>query len=530
MEPRSASEPPTAPSRRRQVVVLLAAALLVVVAADIAFVASRTREATTPSNTPFSSSMVPTRAPSGHPSATVFASQSPIASVPANRTPMSSPPVITAGSIPAATGTPQMAPGPDGGVYVLIHTATGGKPGLVLALLDPAGMARPGWPIAVDGWSCLAQNLAVSVLSAASDGSIRLVCIDEPDGEGPGRQIALAFDPAGMMLPGWPVGLPAAEIWGTQPQTVGDELHILAHTFAPTDGSGAPQAGTWWIISVGADGTVREGFRQTVPDSARYQYGLAGDGAAYLLGVRDAQGTPVTEIVPLDVDGVRPGWPQTVEGFVSMPTIGPGGRLYFTRTQGTGASARARTLVFERDGRPVGVDSDGLPLVADSDYTGAGGGIAAPTVAADGTAFVVGALDGRPTVYAIDPNGFPPAGWPSRLPVPLAAQGACSGQDTGCGVWRTTPAAGADDTFYLMLAAPDGRAGGSIVAIGIDGQVRAGWPLSLPAEASFWSAFVRPDGAIQALAMAQGSGGDTWALYLIDPDGTVRLKTALVGP
>jgi hypothetical protein len=495
MDPKGAARPPLVTSRRRQVVVLLVVGLLVVAAVDVAFLASRPDAATAPSTSPSSQSRAPVGTPSGHASAVVVASRSPIASVAPNRTPISSPPVIKAGSIPVAIGTPQMAPGPDSGVYVLLHTATGGTPGLVLALLDATGAPRPGWPIALSGWSCLAQNLDVSVLSAAADGSIRVVCIEDPDGDGAGRQVALAFDPVGTMLPGWPVELPAAEIWGTQPQTVGDELRVLAHTFAPTDGSGAPQAGTWWIISVAADGTVREGFRQTVPDSARYAYGLASDGAAYLLGVRGAQNTPSTEIVPLDVDGVRSGWPQTVEGFASMPTIGPGGRLFFTRTLGAGASARARTLVFERDGRSSGIDSDGLPLVADSDYTGAGGGIAAPTVAADGTAFVVGALD---------PNGFPPPGWPYRLPIPLAAQGACSAQDTGCGVWRTTPAAGPDNTLYLMLAAPNGQDGGSIVAIGIGGQVRAGWPVLLPAGAGFWSAFVRPDGAIQALALTPG--------------------------
>ncbi|MEA2632124.1 MAG: hypothetical protein QOE66_2343, partial [Chloroflexota bacterium] len=215
----------------------------------------------------------------------------------------------------------------------------------------------------------------------------------------------------------------------------------------------------------------------------------------------------------------------------SMPTVGPGGRLVFTRTRGQGTSTRTQRLVFERDGRSVGTGSAGLPMAATVDYTGAGNGLAAPAVAADGTTFLVGEVDGRPPVYAIDAaTGLRLPGWPYRLDARSETQGACSEQDTGCGVWRTVPAVGPDGTLYLLVAAYDRLHGGSIVAIGIDGRVRPGWPVRLPARATFWSAIVRPDGSVDALGVASTSGRDAWTLYRIEPNGTVRQRTPIVTP
>jgi hypothetical protein len=524
------------PRGPRRVSLPVAVTVLLVAAVAVAIVGLALREARTPVVVPSAS---PSPSPiivatSDRPSLTVVVSQPPTRSGEPTGTPVSSPPVATTASIPVVGGGAQMAPGPDGGLYVLVDAPRGAVSGppsrAVLALLDAAGKPRPGWPIALTGWSCKDQNSAARVMSTAADGSIRLVCIEDVAGEASGRQVGLAFDPAGQMMPGWPVELPAVEIWGTQPQTVGDELHILAHAFAPTDGSGAPQEGTWWVISVAADGSIREGVHETVADSARYSYGLAADGAAYLLGIRREPNASTTEIVALELDGVRSGWPQTVDGVISMPTVGPGGRLFFTRTKGQGTSTRTQRLVFERDGRSVGTGSAGLTMAPSVDYTGAGSGLAAPAVAADGTTFLVGEVDGRPPVYAIGPTGLRLPGWPYRLDGRSGTQGACSSQDTGCGAWRTVPAVGPDGTLYLLVAAYDRLHGGSIVAIGMDGRVRAGWPVRLPVGASFWSAIVRADGSVQALAVASRSGRDTWTLYRIDPDGTVRQRTPIVTP
>jgi hypothetical protein len=525
------------PRGPRRVSLPVAVTVLLVAAVAVAIVGLALREARTPVVVPSAS---PSPSPiivatSDRPSPTVVVSQPLAPSAEPTRVPMSSPPVATTASIPVARGGAQMAPGPDGGLYVLIDAPRGAVTGppsrAVLALLDAAGKPRPGWPIALTGWSCKDQNSAARVMSTAADGSIRLVCIEDVAAEATGRQVGLAFDPAGQMMPGWPVELPAVEIWGSQPQMVGDELLVLAHKSAGSLGDGAPQPGAWWVISVAVDGTVRQGVRYEVPDISPYKSGaIATDGAVYLLGVRGDSGALTTEIVPLDVNGVRSGWPQTVEGVTSMPTVGPGGRLFFTRTKGQGTSMRTQRLVFERDGRSVGTGSAGLPIAPSVDYTGAGSGLAAPAVAADGTTFLVGEVDGRPPVYALGPTGLRLPGWPYRLDGRSGTQGACSSQDTGCGAWRTVPAVGPDGTLYLLVAAYDRLHGGSIVAIGMDGRVRAGWPVRLPMSASFWSAIVRADGSVQALAVASRSGRDTWTLYRIDSNGTVRQRTPIVTP
>lgn len=448
---------------------------------------------------------------------------------------MSSPPVVTTGSIPATLGGAQMAPGPDGGLYVLIDAPReilAGPPSqAVLALLDGAGQPRPGWPLKLTGWSCGDPNAASGAISTSTDGSVRLVCTEDVDGEATPRHAAFAFDAAGRTMPGWPVELPAGDIsW--PPQVVGAELGVVQHEFAPSNGDGSPQPGAWWVTSVAADGTVRQGARYEVPDISPYvRAHLGSDGAAYLLATGGKPNVPTTRIVALDVGGVRAGWPVTVDGMLSFPAIGPQGRVYVTRIQGSGASTHSQTLVFERDGRSVALGSDGLPLAAEPEWVGAGGWLAAPTVAADGTAFIVGDLDGRTVIYAIDPSGLPMAGWPYRLAAGSQMLGTCPPSVAGCVIWRTSPSVGPGDTVYLLLAAADNKKGGSIVAIGVDGQVRAGWPVRLPAAgAGFWSAVVSSDGTVYALAVEPSAGRSSWTLYAIGPDGTVRARTPIVGP
>jgi hypothetical protein len=280
------------------------------------------------------------------------------------------------------------------------------------------------------------------------------------------------------------------------------------------------------VTGVGADGTVHPGVRYEVPDVSAFRAErLGSDGAAYLLAA--------TEIVALDVGGVRAGWPVTVqgEGFLSYPTIGPQGRVYVTQIQGSGASTHSQTLVFEPDGRSVAIGSAGLPMTAAGEWDGAGAAPNGPMLAADGTAFVVGDLAGRTEAYAIDPSGLPMPGWPYRLAAGSQMQGTCPPLTVGCLIWRTIPSVGPDDTLYLLLAAADTKSGGSIVAIAPDGQVRAGWPVQLPAAgAGFWSAVVGSDGTVYALAVEPSASRNSWTLYAIGPDGTVRARTPVVKP
>jgi len=156
-------------------------------------------------------------------------------------------------------------------------------------------------------------------------------------------------------MTGWPVELPAVDDQ-SPPQVVGNDLLVVASQFAQTDGdSSIPRPGAWWLTSVAADGTLRTGARYEAPDVWPFRTArIAPDGAAYLMAMRGDFGAETTEIVAIDVDGVRAGWPQTVDGILSYPTIGPQGRVYVTRIVGSVyAPTQSQTLVFERDGRPV---------------------------------------------------------------------------------------------------------------------------------------------------------------------------------
>ena len=508
-----------------RVLLLAAAALLLAASAGIAILIGGARQ----------DARIPDVSPSVPALPSPVASPLPSASPEPARSPASTLAAVTAGTIPASLGGAQMAPGPDGGLYVLIDAPRellAGPPSqTVLALLDGAGRPRPGWPVRLTGWSCGVPNTAYRAWTTATDGSTRLVCTEDVVGDAAPRHLAFAFDPTGRTMPGWPVEIPAGEVW-EPPQVVGDELRFVAHEFSPSNGDGAPQPGAWWVTSVAADGTVRPGVRYEVPDISPFRMErLASDGAAYLLATRGDVGTFTTEIVALDVDGVRVGWPKTEDGILSYPAIGPQGRVYVTRIQGSGASTRSQTLVYERDGASVAIKSDGLPMAAADEGTGAGVWPAAPTIAADGIVVIVGDAAGRTVAYAIDPSGHTMPGWPYRPEAESQTQGVCPARVAGCGVWRTVAAVGSDDTTYLLVAPADKKKGGSIVAIGTDGQVPAGWPVRIPAvDTGFWSVVVGSDGTVYALAVEPAAGRNSWTLYAIDPDGAVRARTPMITP
>jgi hypothetical protein len=76
------------------------------------------------------------------------------------------------------------------------------------------------------------------------------------------------------------------------------------------------------------------------------------------------------------------------------------------------------------------------------------------------------------------------------------------------------PAAGPMGTLVLPLEARDPKVGGSLVAVGKNGQVRPGWPVGLKrAGAEFWAVAVGPDGITYALAVEPEVGGKSSESY-----------------
>ena len=259
---------------------------------------------------------------------------------------------------------------------------------------------------------------------------------------------------------------------------------------------------------------------QLGPDGTGYGISYSGD---------DGTGPVQSEVQAFDMAGPRTGWPLRIDGFVPSIAFGSDGSIHVTSEVD---ALTSRTYGFGPDGRSLANKSRVLPITAANEWSGAGPGRSATMLASDGTAYVRGESSGRTFVFGLDPSGTIMDGWPYVSTVEPQWKGACSGQDTGCGVWQATNAVGPDGTLFLIQAAPHDKTGGSLVAIAPDGTVRPGWPVYLTkAGAAFWSVDVGADGTAYALAVEPETGRTTSATILaLAPDSTVRYRTTVVEP
>jgi len=438
---------------------------------------------------------------------------------------------LAAGTLPVggsveSLGSPiRMAPGPDGALYVSIP-ARGGS---VLALLDSTGRPRTGWPVV------LAGTTSCELVLPVEDGSVRVLCtLENPDGNRFSGVRAFAVDPGGSLMAGWPIDLEALGANGFfAGRVIGDELKILAwESLGDQIAEGQP-AGNAWIVTVAADGTVGAG--------AKVQYGAAccidtwavgPDGVAYgtIHHFADTLGGATSELAAVGPGGVPAGFPVAIDGLASEPAFDSAGWIHVT--VGTPFPRPVRTLVFDPNGRAVNAGSGVLDIAATNDWKGAGGSFpAAPLVGADGTTFIIDDVEGT-TVAGLSPSGRVIAGWPYRSDLGLEATGFCGPSDTGCGHFRAAPAIGPGNVLFLIHSAANPSAGGSIVAVGQDARVVAGWPVGLRRVGSaFWSVVVATDGTAYALAVEPEPNGAFSATILsLAPDSTVGYTATVVEP
>jgi hypothetical protein len=415
----------------------------------------------------------------------------------------------------------ELAPGPDGGVYVAIPVRSG--PALLL-LLDRAGRPRPGWPVAIKGTSSCGRPFPVS------DGSVRIGCstrdlphpgLDNPEVD------AFSFDADGRLADGWPVKLGAPTAYGMGPDLTAvverrsDDPStggVLSHEAAVTtvDAGAGVQTGTWVALDLDRFGD---------------RWAVGPDGVAYSVRETD-EDVERSVITAMDVAGLRAGWPVTVEGFGSVAGFGSDGQI--TVLFGSAKRHTSHVSVFNGEGK--GVTSGVLPFVT-AERTGETGGCSvgepqAPVVAPNGTIFAYSELD--PSVYSLTPSLAVKQGWPFEPATSLATAraGLESEHEAGYCPTPVVPGVGSDGTLVLALEARTSKLGGSLVAVGEDGRVRTGWPVELKrAGAEFWSVIAGPDGTAFALAIEPEPGGKSSASILaIAPDSTVRWTTTIVDP
>ena len=428
------------------------------------------------------------------------------------------------GAFPLGSGTVQMAPGPDGGLYVL--AVDGGS---VLALLDSRGRPRAGWPVANPAVACAwwtePEWQPSWALVAASDGSVRVLCPVVDVGHTVGVR-AFAFDSRGRSLRGWPVDLPASVV-GNDVRVVGTRVVAIVSEGTRRDPYEASTA-AWWLVSVSAEGTVRTGKRQEVqgadwPGPIR----LGPDGLAYRWDPDDEGG----EVAAIGLDGEVRGWPARTSEFVVDVVFGPPG--FVDVIGSTLVSRRPRFLAFTSAGSKVPTAAVDLPVDVLGTWTGEGDGRAAVLVGADRSVWVLGERGDRTLAYALDQTGRIRHGWPYRVTPGLEwLGGECPPQATGCGAGLSKPAVGPGNVLYLEVAAASGRIGGSLTAVGVNGRVRPGWPVVLRRPgAEFRAVVIGTDGTVFAMATEpEAAEADSWTILATKPDSTIRWRMTAVDP
>lgn len=444
-------------------------------------------------------------------------------------------PGATPSAIPAGTRLPvkdsrrdigmeiRMAPGPEAGVYVSIPA----HDGQTVALLGRNGKPRSGWPIHLTGVAGCADLLSATDARFPMLGSVWVVCTvrQSDDGLGPTVRRAFAFTPDGRSFAGWP--LDVAD--GFEARLLGATLVMIVQ---PYEGDVVESGATTraHITSVDLSGKVVSGADVAIP-CGECRWALSPEAIAFVTIHRDWSPGDLaivkTDVLAFDQNGMRPGWPMTIDGNASEVSFDARGLGYLTI--GSPEAVPARLIVINRDGG-VTNSSELQKIVASSAWNGAGGETPGPpAVAEDGTAYIVSTAEGATTVFGFEHGG-------DRFLVYRSARGIqwtgfCSDEDSGCGQSRTVPVAGAGKVLYLAQSAAGPSVGGRIIAVGHDGAIRPGWPVELRrGGAMFWSLLVNPTGGVWALAIEPEKRGFSATVLGIAADSTVRSSTTIVEP
>ena len=318
-------------------------------------------------------------------------------------------------------------PGAAGDLYVSIPATDG----TVLGRLDATGAPAPGWPVFLPGSESCDQLLPVA------SGSVRLICHRPASEEGLGGMITRvhAFDSNGQPLPGWPIEIDDVVIG----RMVRDDLMLLVKPYVG-DVSETDTPEQVFLGIVAADGTLAQGAEVQF-ECCEHSWAIGPDGIGYGTTHRDWDTSVKTDIEGFGTDGLRAGWPITIDGNVSELAFDGQGRVY--AVVGSPDAEPARTIVWTATGGRCSGSSDQAIVSTSPGRAPDAGYPGAPIVGPDGTAFIV---ETRPTrrsaSYALDPSGQRVAGWPYDSDLGAPGDGFLRAGDTGCGGFRAAPAIG----------------------------------------------------------------------------------------
>jgi hypothetical protein len=224
---------------------------------------------------------------------------------------------------------------------------------------------------------------------------------------------------------------------------------------------------------------------------------LGSDGTVYVTNWHQTQ--EQTQFIAIDAAGeIRPGWPVAVTeqyGWFSDPQLGSDGTL-FVVTHPDGGDGQASLAAFDHDGslRP------GWPVPLPGRYILGPQGTAVTWRGIDDRGELC--TDYRRTVFTVlGPDGTTLPGWPR------GSEGSAS--------W---PVVAADGTVYYVSAR------GNVYAHARSGEVKAGWPVSVPGAFPGCGAhgpFLSPNGTVIVLGdevVAISPNGNHWRYR---PQGTL---------
>ena len=421
--------------------------------------------------------------------------------------------LLTGSAIEMSSDPVGITPMRGGGVFVEASSNASGS--TVLTHFDAKGRSTSGWPVTLSGATACDAPMAVE------DGSVRMLCVlrNTTGGQDSGR--AFAFDVEGQQLSGWPVEIDDPVVASG---LVGDSMRVLASVATDTEDVGATTGS--YMLSIDAGGATNKGV--VIPESEFCCGSMAvgPTGAAYV--VRWSEDSGRSQLTAFDMNGILARFPTTVTGVASGAAFDADGNVWVVTAFPSNGTSRL-AMVFDA-GAP-------LPFATAEPQTGQTGGCestipAPPVIPRTGPIIVYSEVD--EAVFSVGRDLQKTSGWPFTPADPLVIPrpGPESEHEAGYCPGSLAPVVGPDGTVYLSIEEHDSSAGGSLVAVGPNGRVRAGWPVGLKrAGAEFWAVNVGLDGTVYALAYEPGAGDTSTATLLaIAPDSTILYRTTIIAP
>lgn len=355
--------------------------------------------------------------------------------------------VLSALVVAACGATPSPSPGRSAATQSSAPSSPATQRPLITSPATASATPPTSTPLFGGGWPLI----AVGEPTFGPDGTVYALA-GPLDAQSKDQGRLVAIDAAGRVKPGWPIEEPPGSDFGSFAVGLDGSIYVVE--------CGGPTVGCV-LHRLGSDGRELPGWPFEIAASSACLGAepcvtfliLGSDGTAYVTSWPQTQDQ--TQIMAIDAAGeMKPGWPVAVTeryGWFSYPQLGSDGTL-FVLTHPDGGDSQASLAAFDPDGslRP------GWPVPLPGRYS----------LGPQGTVVIWWGIDDRGELCTdyrrtnftvLGPDGMTLPGWPR------GSEGSAS-----------SPVVAADGTVYYVSAR------GNVYAHGRSGEVKAGWPVSVP--------------------------------------------------